>query len=273
MRYDYHITRARYWPESAQQPIHEQEWLRLVHADPALSIDGPHHHPRAVPSAKHVVAWPEGGDYTCFCYVAGRITCPDATKAWLAKMDELAQQLNAHIQSDTGDRYGEAAAPPPPSSAAERASSRQWITSVLAIAIVGLLGAVALWDMRYFAVTWAGIFVVPLFVIALLNVVRRPRIFRELPPQILEALKDRDWVKGQRRRVAARQAIPYVLAMAMLIAAVRVAPDRPWVSVGLAAMSVAVVGLTLAGLLRRETASLRRLTSELESAETHTPGG
>jgi hypothetical protein len=101
MGYDLHITRAKHWAESEQDPIAPGEWLALVEKDPELTID-----PRGNGSyfALWLAHW-VGGDYPWFDWFQGDIRTKYPDWKTLGKKLEIARQLQAQVQGDEGEVY------------------------------------------------------------------------------------------------------------------------------------------------------------------------
>ena len=98
MGYDIHITRANHWSSNSGSQISSAEWMDLLHRDPDLIVD------------------PENGEF------AARWNSPSEPEGWLdwfdgnifttnpsqpvvAKMLQLARELNAKVQGDNGEWY------------------------------------------------------------------------------------------------------------------------------------------------------------------------
>jgi hypothetical protein len=100
MGYEVHITRAEDWTESADYPISESEWLKVVHSDPSLHI-----------SDEGTVLWldhpDKPSDKPQFWYADGMITKKHPDECTLQKMAEIADRLNARVIDDDGAEYGE----------------------------------------------------------------------------------------------------------------------------------------------------------------------
>jgi hypothetical protein len=101
--YDLHITRRADWADDGGPPITEEEWLRLVEADPELRLDpdnGPQHALWSGPpeDPEPWLAWEERGEIFT--------KNPDAPL--IRKMIQVAERLGAKVQGDDGDIYDEA---------------------------------------------------------------------------------------------------------------------------------------------------------------------
>jgi len=102
MGYDLHITRAENWSDNDQWEIGANEWLAIVLADPDLELfpeNGPYCAEWTVdglaPGYNPWLDWWRGNIFTK--YPIGR--------AFLAKMLEVAQRLDAKVQGDEGEFY------------------------------------------------------------------------------------------------------------------------------------------------------------------------
>jgi hypothetical protein len=119
MGYDLHITRRRHWADAGRD-IFAEEWLRLVAQDPELTL-APHHGP-------WVAVWhgPSTLDAPWMDWSGGNISTKNPDRALIAKMVQLARQLDATVQGDDGETYGSDIAAPRP----YRLSIRERLRSV-----------------------------------------------------------------------------------------------------------------------------------------------
>ena len=99
MGYDFHITRAKSWPENDDNQISPQEWLAWIEQDPELTLS------------------PEGGPY--FAVWKGKSAHPDAWLDWsrgniytknpdealIDKMVLIARAVHGVVQGDDGEIY------------------------------------------------------------------------------------------------------------------------------------------------------------------------
>ncbi len=101
MGYDIHITRAEFWAENDAQRIDEDEWLRLVDADPQLQPD---------PKNPGYTLWlgPSKYEEPWFHWSSGNISTKNPDQAIVSKMLEIASRLGAHVQGDDGESYEDA---------------------------------------------------------------------------------------------------------------------------------------------------------------------
>jgi hypothetical protein len=131
MGWEFHITRADDWSESAEKPISAAEWLAVVAEDPELHIDednGPYFAVWSGPCT-----YPDGG---WFDWADGFISTKNPDSAILGKMLRLAVKLRASVQDDEGDVFTDAA-----QISNTQSSQRPWLTwaDVVAHAKVGIL--------------------------------------------------------------------------------------------------------------------------------------
>jgi hypothetical protein len=101
MGYDVHITRAENWADNAGHEITDQEWLEIIRNDPEL-IPSPE-------NGKYFVVWRGADKYpeTWFNCENGNISTKYPDRATFKKLYQIAQLLNANIQGDDGETYGE----------------------------------------------------------------------------------------------------------------------------------------------------------------------
>ena len=102
MGYDVHVTRAENWADNADDEITAQEWLEIIKQDHEL-----------VPSPEngdYFVIWRGANKYpeTWFCWENGNVSTKNPDIATLNKLSQIAQKLNAQIQGDDGEIYGDA---------------------------------------------------------------------------------------------------------------------------------------------------------------------
>ena len=105
MGYDVHITRAELWNENDESRIEEDEWLRLVEADPQLEPDSKN---------PGYTLWrgPSMYEDPWFRWTRGNISTKNPDRSIMKKMLELAQLLGARVQGDDGEFYDDASALP-----------------------------------------------------------------------------------------------------------------------------------------------------------------
>src|SRR5947209_2956354 len=84
MGYDLHITRRADWSDQSGPPIAEAEWQQAIKDDPDADI---------------------------YYWYAGDISVKNPDPALIAKMVRLAGQLEARVQGDDGEIYGEDGSP------------------------------------------------------------------------------------------------------------------------------------------------------------------
>jgi hypothetical protein len=100
MGYNFHITRAKYWFESAEQPITAAEWLEFIANDAELQL--------AVANGEYFVDWvghPSGAHNSWFDWLDGDIYTKHPDEPTFLKMLQIACFLNAGVQGDDGERY------------------------------------------------------------------------------------------------------------------------------------------------------------------------
>jgi hypothetical protein len=121
MSYDCHITRRKHWADDeapgALGDLRREDWLRVVETEPDLT--GQPGNPDEFfwlghPRAEDPPLWWEGDT------AAIRIQSPDLET--LQRAVQLARQLDAHVQGDDGEVYGDDGLPLPPE---RRSSSRR----------------------------------------------------------------------------------------------------------------------------------------------------
>ena len=93
MGYDLRITRSTDWARNSGHEIDSSEWLSLVGTDPELALD-PDNGPYAVSWTTTWFDWSEGNIFTT-----------NPTRATVAKMLRLAEQLAGGVQGDNGEFY------------------------------------------------------------------------------------------------------------------------------------------------------------------------
>jgi hypothetical protein len=104
MGYDVHITRKNDWSESEGPVISEAEWREAIAADPELSLDE-NTRVEMADSEFIFAAWK--GREAAMGHYAGEITAKNADQSLLRKMVQIAKRLNAKVQGDDGEVYGE----------------------------------------------------------------------------------------------------------------------------------------------------------------------
>lgn len=100
MGWEVHLTRADFWPESAERPITADEWLAIVEADHELRIDAANGPYFAVWSG--ACSYPEGA---WFEWSDGQVSTKNPDRAILGKLLQLADRLGAVVQGDDGEVY------------------------------------------------------------------------------------------------------------------------------------------------------------------------
>lgn len=98
MGYDLHITRRDNWTDQGHD-ITSDEWLKLVAADPELTLDSQNGPYFAVwrGASKLPQPWLDWSD--------GQIYTKNPDRGLMAKMLTLARQLSATVQGDDGEEY------------------------------------------------------------------------------------------------------------------------------------------------------------------------
>lgn len=118
MGYDLHITRAEEWYESETNPISLEEWIAYVRSDPEMRLDG--YAEAKVPDQGALRYENEGlavwtsysgnakkGNFAWFDFRQGNVVVKDPDDEIIAKMSRIAKVLNARVQGDEGEFYGE----------------------------------------------------------------------------------------------------------------------------------------------------------------------
>jgi len=96
MGYDVHITRANNWAANSGSQIDATEWMNVLQQDPDLATD-PENGEFAAKYLKESEGWLDWFD--------GNIFTTNPTRPTVAKMLEIAQRLQAHVQGDEGEVY------------------------------------------------------------------------------------------------------------------------------------------------------------------------
>lgn len=133
MGYDLHITRASDFSDSASDPIALQEWLEYVASDPELRVTGAAE--VAAPDGsvlryenEGLAVWTAPGKHQdatiWFDYRGGSIVVKNPDEKVVEKMVSIARALNARVQGDDGEYYGENDQAQQPASPAD--SKRWW---------------------------------------------------------------------------------------------------------------------------------------------------
>src|SRR5437867_11832752 len=101
MGYDIHITRARLWAESDQNPITAEEWLALVEEDPELTPQ------ESALQGGYGAAWSGPSIYPdpWFTWWDGQIYTKNPDDAMWQKMAQIARHFGAIVQGDDGEIY------------------------------------------------------------------------------------------------------------------------------------------------------------------------
>lgn len=118
MAYNFHITRARRWPESEFKAIEAEDWLALVEGDPQLTLTTNH--------GPYFAAWNAAGGEDPSGWLDwkdGEVFTANPSAALTEKMAEIARQLGATLQGDDGELYRGGGAPPEPL----RLTALEWI--------------------------------------------------------------------------------------------------------------------------------------------------
>jgi hypothetical protein len=99
MGYDLHITRAKEWSDNDDAQITAEEWLRVVAADPELSLAGY--------NGDYFALWngPSRNPDPWFDWSGGNVMTKSPDPALVAKMIQLAERLGARVQGDDGEIY------------------------------------------------------------------------------------------------------------------------------------------------------------------------
>src|SRR5919202_1267754 len=102
MAYNLHITRADDWADNDDCWITPQEWLAIVQDDPELTFFDEQRQP-------YFAVWSGPSTYPqpWFDWSRGNITTKYPDAPMVNKMVRIAQQLDAKVQGDDGELYGE----------------------------------------------------------------------------------------------------------------------------------------------------------------------
>lgn len=122
MGYDLHITRKEEWSDDDGAVISLDEWLAVVDADPDLRHDGfaetrtPDGNVLRIEQPGLVVwtAHPDArqeGDLAWLSYSGGAVVVKNPDPAFIRKMIEIADRLDAHVEGDEGERYDDTSIP------------------------------------------------------------------------------------------------------------------------------------------------------------------
>lgn len=117
MGYDIHITRKSEWFDEEGDEITLEEWCEFVNSSPDMRLDG---FAEAVTPGGTLRVESEGlsvwtgysgheqdGNMAWFDYFEGNIKVKNPDKEILRKMYQIAQTLNAKVQGDECEVYGE----------------------------------------------------------------------------------------------------------------------------------------------------------------------
>ncbi|MCC5951689.1 MAG: hypothetical protein JJU45_06290 [Acidimicrobiia bacterium] len=111
MGYDVHITRGDWW-EDDREHIGGHEWTRVVQRDPDLTITG--EVSASTPAGETLTYRSEllamwtahpSSEPIPFDFRDGRVVVKNPDESILAKMIEVAANLNAAVQGDEGETY------------------------------------------------------------------------------------------------------------------------------------------------------------------------
>jgi hypothetical protein len=94
-------------PSRVRSP--REEWLAVVKQDPALAVNErdfcEYKLKEGTVRRVHPIEWLQAEDQNCLWWGKGKIGCKNPSPAWVRKMVELAQRLNAKVIGDEGERY------------------------------------------------------------------------------------------------------------------------------------------------------------------------
>jgi hypothetical protein len=105
MGYDLHITRKVQWSDEDGPLIGEDEWRRLIEADPELSLDQETQCSFGDEEAVFA-AWK--GEQGALGWFNGEISTKNPDRTLILKMVKIAELLGAKVQGDDGEEYPEA---------------------------------------------------------------------------------------------------------------------------------------------------------------------
>jgi hypothetical protein len=109
MGYNLYITRAASWLDRAEHPISDGEWQSIIAADPTLVINESDYSDHAGADGHvqtiHPVEWTASDDDNCLWYGDGAIECKNPSPMWIAKMVDIARQLDARVLGEEDEQY------------------------------------------------------------------------------------------------------------------------------------------------------------------------
>lgn len=106
MPYTLFITRAAHWSANAAAKIEPAEWNAIVSGDPSLWP--PQEEPTAAVRFRSIA----GGPASTLAFIDGNIACRNPDEPTVAKLLELAAQLNARVQGEDGEIHHDPISPP-----------------------------------------------------------------------------------------------------------------------------------------------------------------
>ncbi len=142
MGYDFHITRAEFWPEAESNPITLKEWLAYVQSDSELEFAGcEKHEADSLEGSDEVDAvWVGHSGYEAsgmeppLWWSGGEITTKHADQETRVKMWRIAQHFGARLVGDEDEEYGADGEPVEefiPPAAHLRAAKKPWWKKLL----------------------------------------------------------------------------------------------------------------------------------------------
>jgi len=119
MGYQLHITRAQDWHKSSLDPISLNEWVAFVSSDSEMRFDQCATATTPVGNtlqyqSEGLAVWDsysgngKNGNFAWFDFQNGEVVVKNPDEEIIAKMCRVAQTLNARVQGDDGEFYGEA---------------------------------------------------------------------------------------------------------------------------------------------------------------------
>src|SRR5688500_1543400 len=109
MGYELYITRAKSWLVSKESPIPQDEWDKVVDADPELVLSTDDFYVRKVGRRTeriHPVIWRKHRDHVPLWFVDGAIQTKNPDVATVKKMVQIAKKLKARVIGEEAEEYG-----------------------------------------------------------------------------------------------------------------------------------------------------------------------
>jgi hypothetical protein len=103
--YDLHITRKAHWSDEDGPTIGEEEWLRVIEADPELALD---QDTQCSFDDEDVVFAAWKSEPGVLGWYDGEVSAKNPDRSLVLKMVQIAGRLGARVQGDDGEEYPEA---------------------------------------------------------------------------------------------------------------------------------------------------------------------